>query len=405
MGIYTKEALDKIILNTKKVSYEMIPIEKAEFRISAENIFATYSLPPFNNSAMDGYAVKISDCGKKVKIIDTILAGSSKETQFSDGETIKIMTGARVPDSTEAIIPHELVNILDNNLIELPKEIKKNQNIRFIGEDIQKSDKILSDGDEINFSNITILASQGVTHIKVYRKPKVVVFASGEELKLHYETIKEYQIYNSNTPSLLSRVKELGGDVAFTGMAKDSLESLNEIISNSLYADLIITSGGVSVGDADFTKEAFNQFNLNTIFDGIIIKPGKPTVFGKIGNTYILNLPGNPLAASLIFELFGKIILQILKGDKNIYHNSIVTKMGQDLKNKKGRVTIIPGFFNGESFIASEKRSAGMVGILQNCNSMIILDENSDFIKKGETIKILPINWKFFTDKEKEFFN
>ena len=126
--------------------------------------------------------------------------------------------------------------------------------------------------------------------------------------------IEEYQIYNSNTPTLLARTKELGADVTFVGMAKDNVESLKEMISNSLYADFIITSGGISVGDADFTKEAFDSFDMETLFHGITIKPGKPTVFGKINNTYILNLPGNPLAAALIFEVFGKIIMQNLLG-------------------------------------------------------------------------------------------
>ena len=405
MSICIKEALRVITSNIKKVSYEIIPIENTQNRISAQDIYATHSLPTFNNSAMDGYGVKLIDKNKKVQVIDNIFAGSSKQTNISDGETLKIMTGARVPSSVEAIIPHELIENLENNYILLPDNIKENQHIRFLGEDIKKGTKILSDGDEINFATITMLSSQGVTHIKVYRKPKISVFTSGEELKLHYEKIEDYQIYNSNTPTLLARAKELGADVTFVGMAKDNIESLKEMISNSLYADLIITSGGVSVGDADFTKDAFNEFNMEVLFDGITIKPGKPTVFGKIGNTYVLNLPGNPLAAALIFEVFGKIILQKLTGNKNIFHNTIIAKMKNDFSNKKGRTTIIPGFFDGEFFEPAEKRMPGMVGVLHSCNSMIILDKHNDFIKKGNIVKILPINWKFFSDKEKDFFN
>ena len=405
MGICIKKALSIIEENVQKVSYEIIPIENTQDRICAEDIYATHSLPTFNNSAMDGYGVKLVNKNKHIKVIDDIFAGSSKQTEFFDSECIKIMTGARVPPSVEAVVPFELITKIGEDTIILPDDIKENQHIRFLGEDIKQGDKILSVGDEINFATITMLASQGVTHIKVYRKPKVSVFTSGEELKLHYEKIEPYQVYNSNTPTLLARSKELGADVTFVGMAKDNIESLKEMISNSLYADFIITSGGISVGEADFTKEAFETFDLDILFDGITIKPGKPTVFGKIGNTYILNLPGNPLAAALIFEMFGKIILQILSGNKNIYHNTLHTKIDDDFHNKKGRTTIIPGFFNGEYFTPSEKRLPGMVGVLHNCNALMILNKYKDFIKKDEEIKILPINWKFFTSENKDFFN
>lgn len=405
MSICIKEALRRIKQNINQVSCEIVPIENSQDRILAEDIYAKLSLPTFDNSAMDGYAVKISDLNKEVKIIDAIFAGSEKQTNFNEGECVKIMTGARVPSSTQAIVPQELTKQIDENTILLPDDIKLNQHIRFTGEDIQKGDKLLNKGDDLNFASTTILASQGITHVKVYRKPKVSVFTSGEELKLHYEKIEEYQIYNSNTPTLLARTKELGADVTFVGMAQDNLESLQEMISNSLYADFIITSGGVSVGDADFTREAFEHFDMEILFDGITIKPGKPTIFGKIGNTYVLNLPGNPLAAALIFEIFGKIILQKLSGSKNIYHNTLLAKMGEKLDNKKGRTTLIPGFFDGEFFTASKKRSAGMVGVLHKCNSIMVLNKQNEKIEKDALVKILPINWKFFTDIEKDYFN
>jgi len=405
MSICIKEALRIVSENIMAVSTEIIPIENIEDRILAEDISAKISLPTYHNSAMDGYAVKICDANKEVKIIDTILAGSEKTTTFTQTQCVKIMTGARIPNSTDAIVPKELVSLINSDTILLPNTIQQNQHIRFRGEDIEKGDTLLVKGDRLNFASVTILASQGITHVEVYRKPKVSVFTSGDELKLHYEKINEYQIYNSNTPTLLARTKELGADVTFVGMAKDSVQSLQEMISNSLYADFIITSGGISVGDADFTKEAFDSFDMQTLFNGITIKPGKPTVLGKIKNTYILNLPGNPLAAALIFEIIGKIIMQRLSGSKNVYHNTLLAKMKEKLPNKKGRTTLIPGFFDGEFFKASKKRSAGMVGILHQCNSMIVLNKHNEKLEKNAIVKILPINWKFFTDKEKDYFN
>ena len=402
MAISVQNAIDIISKISFNPNFEILPIENAISRISAEEIFATSFLPKFNNSAMDGYAIIYEDKENDLKIIDTIFAGDNNNRLIEKNSCIKIMTGAKIPDNTTAIIPKEDTEELTDNKIKIIKNVKKFQHIRYIGEDIKKDNLLIDIGEEINFSKITLLASQGFSHIKVYKKPKIVVFASGEELKLHYEKIEDYQIYNSNTPTFISRAKELGCDVTFIGQAKDNIESICELINNSLDADLIITSGGVSVGDADFTREAFNKLNFETIFDRIKIKPGKPTIFGKIKDSYILNLPGNPLASALIFELFGKSIIQKLLGSNQIYQSFIYGKLQNDFKTKKGRITIIPGFFDGEYFEISENRSPGMVSTLSKCNSMIVIDENVEVLSKDILVKILPINWKFFSNKKKD---
>jgi molybdopterin molybdotransferase len=403
MAVSINEAIDKIISNISPIEYELVPIENIVNRVSANNLQVSFSLPPYNNSAMDGYGVKLAQAGSKVKVIDTILAGDDKEINLNDNEVIKIMTGAKVPDCIEAIVPFEDAKIIDNEVI-LPTNIKSNQHIRFVGEDIKKDEILFGRGKELNFADITLLASQGISHIKVYRKPRVSVFTSGGELKLHFEQKAPYQIYNSNTPTMLVRLKELGCESVFVGMAKDNINSLKELISNSLPYDLIITSGGISVGEADFTKEAFSEFDMINFFEGISIKPGKPTVFGKVNHTYILNLPGNPLAASLIFELFGRIIIQKLKGSKDIYHNYILANLSEDLNIKPGRETIIPGFFDGEKFYPSSKRSPGMVGVLYKCNSFIITAKDVSKLNKNSKVKVLPINFNFFTSNKKDIF-
>ena len=403
MAISVDEAIEKISNIKPILNYEIIPIEDSINRICAQEVLATTNLPKFDNSAMDGYAIIFEDKDNELEIIDTIFAGDDNKTLLKSNTCIKIMTGARIPANATAIIPKEDTIILDNGKIYIQKAVKKSQHIRFIGEDIKEGQQLINSGEEINFAKITLLSSQGISHIKVYNKPKVVVFASGEELKLHYEKIEDHQIYNSNTPTFMARAKELGCEVVFIGQAKDSIESLKELISNSLHADLIITSGGVSVGDADFTKAAFNELSFQPIFDGIIIKPGKPTVFGQIDNTFILNLPGNPLASALIFEMFAKTIIQKLKGSNEIYLNTIDTTIKHDLSNKKGRITLIPGLFDGSSFEVTQKRSPGMVSTLSSCNSFIALDENVEHLTKNTKIQVLPINWKFFSKEQKDF--
>lgn len=403
MAIKVQTAIEIISKLTLNLNFEIIPIENATSRICAQDIFATSFLPKFNNSAMDGYAIIYEDKYNELNIIDTIFAGDNNNRLLKKKSCIKIMTGAKIPENSTAIIPKEDIEELNDNKIKILKNVKEFQHIRYIGEDIEKDELLLSSGEEINFSRITLLASQGISHIKVYKKPKVVVFASGEELKLHYEKIESFQIFNSNTPTFVSRTQELGCDVTFIGQARDTIEDIKNLVKNSLDADLIITSGGVSVGDADFTKEAFYELGFESLFDGINVKPGKPTVFGKIQNTYILNLPGNPLASALIFEVFGKILIQKLLGSKNIHQNFILGKIKDSFFTKKGKTTIIPGFFDGEFFEVSQKRSPGMVSVLSTCNSMIVIDDEVETLKKDSLIKILPINWKFFSDIKKDF--
>jgi molybdopterin molybdotransferase len=402
MAINVQTAVDIISNLTLSLNFEIIPIENATSRICAQDIFATSFLPKFNNSAMDGYAIIYEDKDNELNIIDTIFAGDNNNKLLEKNSCIKIMTGAKIPENTTAIIPKEDTKLNDNK-IKILKNVKEFQHIRYIGEDIQLDELLIAKGEELNFSKITLLASQGISHIKVYKKPKVVIFASGEELKLHYEKIESFQIYNSNTPTFISRTQELGCEVTFIGQAKDTIEAIKDLVNNSLDADLIITSGGVSVGDADFTKEAFYELGFEVLFDGINVKPGKPTVFGKIKNTYILNLPGNPLASALIFEMFGKILIQKFLGSKDIHQNFILGKIKDSFFTKKGKTTIIPGYFDGEFFEVSQKRSPGMVSILSSCNSMIIIDDEVETLKKDTLIKILPINWKFFSDIKKDF--
>ncbi|WP_321468932.1 molybdopterin molybdotransferase MoeA [Halarcobacter sp.] len=403
MAINMDEVINIINNLEIKTNFEILPIENSIGRILAQTIKAKVCLPKFNNSAMDGYAVLYEDGGEILEIKDTIFAGDDNKSLLEKGTTVKIMTGAPTPKNCTAVIPKEDCKIINETQVKIPTNIKKNQHIRFIGEDINQDEILIHKYDEIDFSKITLLASQGISHIKVFKKPKIIVFASGEELKLHYEKAEDYQIFNSNTPTLISRCLELGCQVDFIGQAHDSIDSIKELIENSTDADLIITSGGVSVGDADFTKDAFKELNCENIFDGIKIKPGKPTVLGKIKNTYILNLPGNPLASALIFELFGKLIIQKLLGSNRTYHNFIFAKIGEELRNKKGRITIIPGFFDGEYFISEQKRSPGMVSTLSKCNSIIVLDENVSLLKKDSPVKVLPISWKFFEKYNKDF--
>ncbi len=403
MPVSIFEALNLIEESTQNtLSTEIIPIENALYRVSSQTLQATIALPTFNNSAMDGYGL----CGEaeNYEIIGKILAGDSHSYELKDTQCIKILTGARVPSSVDTIIPQENTTINEKS-ITIKKAVKFGANIRYKGEDISQGEDIITKGEKINSSHIALFASQGITHIEVYRKVSVGVFASGNELKLHFEQLKESQVYNSNTLYLLARSKELGAQTRFVGKSQDSVESLKELINSAQDCDVIVTSGGVSVGEADFTKESFTQLGMNTFFNKVQIKPGKPTTFGKIGDTFVLNLPGNPLASSLNFEIFGTFLLRRLSGMKNSFHGYITTKITQDITSPRPISNIIPGNYNGRTFTPIEKFAPGMVNVLNHCNGLIVIDPKTDTLAKDDLVKFLPMRWEFLESEFKDFLS
>lgn len=400
MSVTVEQALELIYTNTKPKTVKIVAIENAIGSILAQNIIATHNLPPYDNSAMDGYAVKVEDSGQCVQVNHTIFAGDNSHEELSAGFAIKIMTGARIPHGTQCIVPIEDTTPCEGG-VKLHDNLVLSKHIRLSGEDIKQGEQILSRGDIINAHKITLLASQGITHIQVHKKPRVALFASGNELKMHFETLEDYQLYNTNTPTLLLRALELGCEVEFIGTAKDTLLDIKEYIKTALECDLVITSGGVSVGDADFTKEAFGAFGYDILFDKIEIKPGKPTTFGKIGETVILNLPGNPMAASLNFELFGQSIIYALSGAKAKFINTITAKMKENYKLRAGRRTLIPGVFDGEYFEVCKHFAPGMVSPLANSNAFIMISENCGLLEKESAVKIISINFSFVSEKYK----
>lgn len=392
MAISVEKALGLIYTLALPTQTEIVPIENAIHRVLSETITATYSLPSFDNSAMDGYAVRTDDAGKTLTQSCTILAGNGDDIRMVEDQCIRIMTGAKIPQGCEAIVPIEEVAV-NGELVTLPSLIKPSQHIRLKGEDIQADMTLLEAGVMLHAHHISLLASQGITHVKLYRRPRVALFSSGNELKMHYEALGANQLYNTNTPTFAARTEELGCDVIFTGTAEDTLESIQEHIRRSLNADFIITSGGVSVGDADFTKEAFSSLGFECAFESVNIKPGKPTTFGRIGNTLILNLPGNPLAAALCFELFGQSAILSLSGRSDRYLSTITTRIGEPFTMKKGRRSLIPGWFSGENFVPSPNFGPGMVLPLSRANAFMMVDECVEEFEEGSAVKIIPTRW------------
>lgn len=400
MAISVEEALESIYALAAQRGTEIVPLENAVYRVIAQEVIAAHSLPSFDNSAMDGYAVRVEDQGRTLPQWCIIFAGDGDDVRMVENQCIRIMTGAKIPQGCEAIVPIEEVSVQDG-LVSFPSFIKASQHIRLKGEDIQCGMRLLETGTHLHAHHISLLASQGITHVKVYRRPKVALFSSGNELKMHFESLGANQLYNTNTPTFAARAAELGCEVIFTGTAEDTLASIQNHIQNALDADLIITSGGVSVGDADYTKAAFNSLGFECAFESIDIKPGKPTTFGRIGNTLILNLPGNPLAAALCFELFGQSAVLSLSGRSDKYLSTIATRISEPFKMKKGRRSLIPGWFDGGFFTPCPVFGPGMVLPLSRANAFMMVDATVEGFEKDAEVKIIPTRWVMSSSEQK----
>jgi len=403
MPISITQALDHIYTQTPVVDDEWIPIEASVGRVIAEDLVAGFDLPRFDNSAMDGYAVKCADAGGCVPCKGTIFAGDTPDDVLTEGSAIKIMTGAPIPKGCDAIVPIEAIEE-NNGKIMLPVDIKKDAFIRWAGEDIKSGRVFLEKGERVTAYTIAMLASQGMSHIKVKRKIRVAIFGTGDELRPHFEHIKPHQLYNSNTPMFLARAKELGCETQYIRSSKDTMSALKDAIHQALHADIIITSGGISMGDKDFTKEAFGDMGMELIFEGVDIKPGKPTAFGKIGDTVIINLPGNPLASMVNYELFVRAAIRKMSGLKAYYHRTIITPIEETLHLQKGRYTVKLGRFDGISFTSIASQKPGMVSPLQAADGMIITLPEVEVLKKGTMVNMIPIGCELESGTKEEIF-
>ena len=404
MAVSITEALDIISRDIHTLDSEIIPIEIAIGRVVTQDYMATFNLPRFDNSAMDGFAVKVCDANREVNYTEVIYAGDNPQMTLRSGEAIKIMTGAPIPKGCEAIVPIENVTIIRDNHILLPSDINPHNFIRIAGEDIKKGTIFLSKGDEVNAYSIASLASQGITHITVTREIKVAIFGTGDELRPHFEKIEAHQLYNSNSPMFVARSKSLGCQVRFIRTSADTLKALESSIKSTLDADMIITSGGVSVGDKDFTKEAFTNLGMKTIIDKIDIKPGRPTIIGTINNTIVVNLPGNPLASMVNYELFVRAILRRLSGYSNYFHTTIQTKMKDDYSVRGGKYAVILGKFDGNSFEALQTQMPGMVSPMKEADGLILITPEVKLLEKNKTVKMIPIKWDFYSDRKEDLF-
>ena len=388
------EALEKSQnLLDKENPKEYISIFTALGRVLAQDIICKKNLPAFNNSAMDGFAFSHKDLGKTLKIKSTIYAGMNIKPSLKDNECYKIMTGAQVPNDVDTIIPFENCIKYDENEVTIDKVTKKGNALRLKGEEQKIDSNLFEKGETLNSSHLAMLASQGINTIGVYKKISIAVFSTGDELKEPWEEANDDEIYNVNSTALISLLNEHGFQADYCGVIPDNLNESIDYFKNMKKYDAIVTTGGISMGEADFVEKALTANGLKEAFHGINIKPGRPTMMGTMEDTLVASMPGNPLAAYVNAFLFLIPALKKLQGIKDTMPKKVFAQNTEEFKVKPKRVNIVLGYLKNGHFTAFEqnKYGSGMITPIVNSNSILISSEEDNIISKNSIIKIVLI--------------
>ena len=407
--ISVEKALKTILFNFRPLGLEKINILEARKRVIGEDIFAPHNIPFADNSAMDGYAVRHIDTKGaaknkplQLKVIEDIPAGKVALKKIKKGEAARIMTGAVIPEGADSVIRQEDTKKNGRTVI-IYSSANKGLNIRFAGEDVQKRELVVNRGSALRPADIGMLAALGKAFISVYQKPRVAIMSTGDEL-VDIETNPPLgKIINSNSYSLAAQVLECGGIPIMLGISKDKKLDLQEKFKTALHADVIISSGGVSVGDFDFVKDVMGEIGNAMHFWQVAMRPGKPLAFGAIESVPLFGLPGNPVSAMVSFEQFVRPSLLKMQGHKKIFRQTIKAVCAQEIQKSAGFRHIIRAVVKKEKdqYIANVTGDQGS-GILKSmvmANALIVMGENETRIKKGAQVTIQLLDDSLFQTK------
>ena len=369
---------------------ELLSLQNSLGRFLYTDLKSKVDIPPFNNSAVDGYALLKKDLNNK-KIFycnRKILAGSKKNLKIKSGETIRVFTGAKMPLNSSTVVMQENT-IQNNNKITISKFPKLGENYRLKGEDIKKNQKILLKGSQINQKNINLIAASGIKKVEVFKKIKIGFFTSGNELRRPTKNLKKSQINNSNYFALNSLLDTSFISKKYLGNLKDNLKVVKKkIFAASKKNNIIITSGGASVGEEDHLIKALSDLG-DIFFWKAAIKPGKPIALGKINNCYVICLPGNPVSVQLLFVmLINPLIKKLSGGNFNLPKSSkIVANFNMQKKTRRMEwLRIIKKTLNNKNIaIKYPKQGSGMISSITYSDGIIEIDADTSVIKKGDT--------------------
>ncbi len=386
------EALAIVTAPIHNQTIETISLEDSLNRVLAENVFTDTAIPPFNKSAMDGYACRKNDIHEHLEIIDEIPAGKIPLRKIGKNQCARIFTGAMVPDGADTVLMQEDIEKTGTQTIKFIGE-KTHSNICYLGEDVKEGEQVLSKGILLLPQHIAILATIGHTRVKVYKRPVVCIISTGDELIEPSLKPVGSQIRNSNALQLIGQIKQLGLDVLNLGIVKDDKASILQIILQAKQqADVILITGGVSVGDYDFVPQVLIDAGFEIIFHGIKIKPGKPILFGKSNQHWCFGLPGNPVSVFVQFELLIKpFLLNLMNAKCNQRFIKIPAATSFQIKDIT-RLTLVPINFSEEgTVIPIDYHGSADIHAYTKAEGIMKMPLGKNKIEQGELVDVRPL--------------
>ena len=389
-----EEARGRILDRVSPLGVERVPLDAAAGRSLAGEVRAPGDFPPWDNSAMDGYAVRSEDCrGEAVlPIAGYQTAGGPEAAAVPPGGAVRIMTGSPTPAGCDAVVPFEDAEERDGS-VRVSAPVRPRQHIRFRGEDVREGVRVIPDGTVLRPPQISLLASFGRAMVPVYRKPRVAVLSTGDELVELGEPLDHGKIVNSNSHALAAAIAEAGGDPLLLGIARDEREDLRAKLSAGLAADVLVTSAGVSAGDRDLVREVLAELGIEDVFWKVLIKPGGPMAFGLSGTTPVFSLPGNPVSSLITFEVFVRPALRKMTGSPHPVKIPVKATLAEPVKKKPGKTQFLRVMIESgeEGYVArtAGDQNTGILRTLALADGIAVLPRERTNFAAGEKVDVL----------------
>lgn len=397
--ISIEEALEIVLSQGMKTEAIQVPLLDALSSVLADDIYADCDMPPFDKSPLDGYAVMASDIKNaskekpvKLDVIDFIPAGYVSNKEIKSGQAMKIMTGAQIPNGADVVIRFEDTVFTDTG-VTIFQLLKSGSNISRKGEDMTSGDLVLNQGSIINAPEVGILATLGRSYVNVYRQPRIAIISTGDELLDPHQPLMPGKIRNSNAYTLAALIKKIGAKPLIMGICNDDIDSIvNKITPTLEWADIIITTGGVSVGDCDLVKEAFVSLGAEVLFWRVKMKPGTPIAVAKYNKKLLFGLSGNPAAAYITFEQFVRPVILRTMGRNKFNLMKVSSILVSDFKkvSNQNRFVRAHTYYENNCYytVLPDKHSSGVLSSLSGTNSLFFVESGMGPYVKGQEIVV-----------------
>jgi len=411
--ISVHEAVKLILNQIAPLSGEEIPILLAAGRVLCEDVRARRSVPPFANSAMDGYAVRWRDVSRasaaspvSLRVLESVPAGYIARRRVLEKTAIKIMTGAPLPRGADTIVRVEYTESAGED-VRINRVDESGSHIREAGEDIRRGQTILEKGKVLTPADIGLMASVGKSRVRVHRRPSVGVVSTGDELIEVEERPRQGKIVNSNSYTLAAAIRETGALPVPLGIVRDKRKSLASVFKKALRYDVVMTSGGISMGDYDLVKEALGDVGVQMQFWQVAQKPGHPMAFGRIGKKPVFGLPGNPVSSAVSFLIYARPALLKMMGHKNIFLPVIRAALEHEIRKSRGVKEFIRcrlRFEEGRRFASSTgSQGSGVLRSLSLAQGLIVAGEEETFLEKGSEVPVILLSHQELLKEEMGF--